>query len=100
MHKPPLNLHHILFVIKIYVLTGVVLIGSFLSVAAQSSTIVQVTPTTLSMRYGEKAQFSIEIMNVENMYGFELHIYVYCDMGSFKCTLNLIYIEQSADVLR
>lgn len=74
MHKPSSNLHHNRIGFMIYVLTGVVFIGSFLTVAAQASTIVQVTPPMLSIRYGERAQFSVEILNAVNMYGFELHI--------------------------
>lgn len=74
MHKPSSNLHPNRLGFMIYVLTGVVLIVSFLTVAAQASTIVQVTPPMLSIGYGERAQFSIEVMNAENMYGFELHV--------------------------
>jgi hypothetical protein len=59
---------------KTYVLSGVLILGLLLSLAAQASTIVQIVPPKLSIRYGEQAQFSVEILNAENMYGFELHI--------------------------
>lgn len=51
-----------------------VLVGSLFSVAAQASAIVQIYPQTITIASGEKAQFSVEITNAENFYGFELHI--------------------------
>jgi hypothetical protein len=57
-----------------YVLSGVILLGLLFSIAAQASTIVEVVPAMLSIRYGEKAQLSVEILNATNVYGFELHI--------------------------
>jgi hypothetical protein len=74
MHKPSLNLHRNNFGFVAYVLTGVVLLCTFFTAAAQVSTTVQVVPQNLSIRYGEKAQFSVEILDAQNMYGFELHI--------------------------
>jgi hypothetical protein len=74
MHRQSTNLRHSNIGILTYVLTGVILIFSFLLVAAQASTTVQFTPSLVSISYGERAQFSVEILNAENMYGFELHI--------------------------
>lgn len=51
-----------------------VLVRSMSSVAAQASTIVQIQPQTLAIASGEKAQFSVEILDAENIYGFELHL--------------------------
>ena len=51
-----------------------VFVGSLFSVAAQASTVVQITPQALLMEVGEKTQFSVEIIEAENLFGFELHI--------------------------
>lgn len=56
------------------ILLGLVLVGSLFSVPAQVSTVVQIDPQTLVMYLGEGAQFSVEINNAENFYGFELQI--------------------------
>ena len=74
MHFPLSNLHRNHCSLTTVFLSVVILVGSFFLVAAQASTTIQVTPPMLSIRYGEKAQISVEIMNAENMYGFELHI--------------------------
>jgi hypothetical protein len=62
------------FLPAINILTCLVLVGSLFSMAAQASMIVQIEPQALTMALGDRAQFSIEIMNADNMYGFELHI--------------------------
>lgn len=50
------------------------LVGSLFTIAAQASTIVQVNPPTITIASGERAQFSVEILDAENIFGFELHL--------------------------